>query len=188
VSPEEKQAKQRAYNAAYYDANKDRLKVSIKAYQDANVTTVRAREKTYQERRKHHIKVKRTPSYSLDNERGLRQQFRTIKTGAEKRNLDFYLTFEDYKRLLAESNMRCALSGAPLSDLQNHPHKASIDRKNSNKGYTLDNVQVVSKTVNIMKQALSDLEFIRLCAAVATHNQQKKEISKFCLTPSFLDT
>jgi len=36
---------------------------------------------------------------------------------------------------------------------------ASLDRINSSKGYTLDNVQWVHKTVNIMKQGLSDEDF-----------------------------
>lgn len=48
---------------------------------------------------------------------------------------------------------------------------ASIDRINSNKGYSLSNVQWVHKTINKMKCKLSDDEFIAFCKAVAKHNQ-----------------
>jgi hypothetical protein len=46
---------------------------------------------------------------------------------------------------------------------------ASLDRKDSGKGYTLDNVQWVHKRVNIMKNIISDMEFIEWCKKVANH-------------------
>ena len=46
---------------------------------------------------------------------------------------------------------------------------ASLDRIDSSKGYTKDNVQWVHKDINYIKRDLSDSEFITLCKKVATH-------------------
>jgi hypothetical protein len=43
----------------------------------------------------------------------------------------------------------------------------SVDRIDSSKGYTLDNVELVYKPVNLMKGSLAKGEFIELCELVA---------------------
>jgi len=44
---------------------------------------------------------------------------------------------------------------------------ASIDRKNSDLGYTKENIQWVHKDVNYMKMNLSEKYFIKLCKLIA---------------------
>lgn len=52
----------------------------------------------------------------------------------------------------------------------------SVDRIDSNKGYEPDNIQLVDKRINMMKQSLSNDEFIELCCKVAEqHGYVKKE-------------
>ena len=48
---------------------------------------------------------------------------------------------------------------------------ASLDRIDSKKAYTLDNVQWVHKTVNQMKWTLASKEFIEWCKTIAQNNK-----------------
>ena len=62
-------------------------------------------------------------------------------------------------------NKVCSLSGDKLyfgrikSRLETN---ASIDRIDSLLGYSIDNIQIVTKNINIMKAALTQEEFIRI--------------------------
>ncbi len=47
----------------------------------------------------------------------------------------------------------------------------SVDRIDSNKGYTVDNIQLVCAIINRMKMNLSNDEFISLCDALASNNK-----------------
>ena len=44
-----------------------------------------------------------------------------------------------------------------------------MDRIDPDKGYIPDNIQLVDKRINMMKQSLSQEEFIDLCCKVADH-------------------
>lgn len=95
---------------------------------------------------------------------------RNSKRGAKERNIPFHLTKEDIKGLLIASNGICALSGLPMDTMFNSQMKASIDRIDSSKGYTMDNVQIVAGCVNRAKNALSQKDFVKLCKAVVKVN------------------
>ena len=56
--------------------------------------------------------------------------------------------------------------------LINRSMTASLDRIDSCKGYTIDNVQWVHKWINVMKSDHSQDEFIALCRAVTTHQER----------------
>jgi len=75
--------------------------------------------------------------------------------------------------LFLNQDRKCALSGLPLVFGANHGKiegTASLDRIDSSKGYTIDNVQWVHKIVNLMKQDSSDEEFVKMCRIVSNHN------------------
>ena len=99
---------------------------------------------------------------------------RNLSTRNKVNNLPFTITPEDLQNLY-KSNNNCALSGIPLTiDLNKSLQKQnlSIDRIDSNKGYTLDNIQLVDKRINMMKQSFSQKEFIELCCKVADYSRQ----------------
>ena len=77
--------------------------------------------------------------------------------------------------LYRKQGERCALTGIKLSldgTVDQNRHRgtslrtASLDRIDSSKGYTLDNVQWVDKRINIMKHQLSQSHFIAICKRV----------------------
>ncbi len=89
------------------------------------------------------------------------------------------LTKDDILSLKEKQKGRCAISGVKLKwKCKSGWKKASVDRIDNNKGYTLDNVRFVAWGIN---QALSDNDyedFIKMCHRVADNNPrvyEKKE-------------
>lgn len=87
----------------------------------------------------------------------------SIKSGASKRNLSFNLSAEFLWNLFESQKGKCALTGIDIilvNKIKNNNVDwsvitASLDRKDSNKGYTEDNVQWVHKEVNRLKNNYS---------------------------------
>lgn len=92
------------------------------------------------------------------------------KSGYRKKIFETDMVAKDGWELFLKQNRKCALSGIEL----NFPEKewggtASLDRIDSSKGYTLDNVQWVHKDVNLMKNKMSNEEFINWCNLIANN-------------------
>lgn len=63
---------------------------------------------------------------------------------------------------------KCALSGLPIGWAEvGSLHTASIDRIDSKVGYLKENVQLLHKDVNMMKQSFSQDYFIEMCSSIA---------------------
>ncbi len=71
--------------------------------------------------------------------------------------------------LFIKQGKRCRFSGVKLDFGKGGT--ASLDRINSSKGYTEENIQWVHKDINWMKQDFSDTEFIKMCKEVAEYNK-----------------
>lgn len=87
-----------------------------------------------------------------------------IKHGAKMRNLEFSLSKEFVYDLLEKQNFKCALSGINIK--LSKSRTASLDRIDSTKGYIENNIQWVHSWVNIMKGAMSNEEFMKICELV----------------------
>lgn len=72
------------------------------------------------------------------------------------------ITVKDILDLKEKQNNKCIYSGRELIWKRNDNNKASIDRINSNKGYTKDNIQLVNKLANQAKSNLTHKEFLKL--------------------------
>lgn len=104
--------------------------------------------------------------------------WRTLQKRAKERKIDFddSLTIEDVYKLLEQQNFKCALSGIDITIHRNykknqrHLQTASLDRIDSSKGYQKGNIQWVHQKVNIMKNTMSDVEFIGFCRAVVKNS------------------
>lgn len=75
------------------------------------------------------------------------------------------ITIGDAYNKLEAQGFKCALTGIPLE--WSEESGMSIDRVNSNIGYELDNIQIVHKDVNIMKNHFDQDYFIAMCKKVA---------------------
>ena len=99
---------------------------------------------------------------------------------ANQRNLTVAITIQEAWDLFLKQNRQCALTG----DLLTLPPggrtngnvnlgTASIDRIDSSKGYTIENVQWVNKDVNMMKGSLSTDRFMEICKKVIDNRMEK---------------
>lgn len=99
--------------------------------------------------------------------------FNKFRIFAGLRMLEWRLTLDDVWDLYCKQKGVCNLSGLPISwSVVGPTHTASLDRIDSGKGYTLDNVQLVHKDVNMMKQAFKQDHFIAVCCAIAEHTKK----------------
>lgn len=90
------------------------------------------------------------------------------KTGAETRGIKWELSAEGIYELYREQGGVCALSSVPIGWVDvGQLHTASIDRIDSTKGYTVGNVQLLHKDVNMMKQSFSQEQFVAWCKLIA---------------------
>lgn len=93
--------------------------------------------------------------------------FGQIRENAKRRKIDFNITIEQVWQKFLHQERRCAISGTTISF--RHPGNrlekddrgtASLDRVDSNFGYSIENVQWVHKTVNRMKMSLGQNDFL----------------------------
>lgn len=97
-----------------------------------------------------------------------------FKVRAQNRDIDFNLSLEYCDKLFRDQNQCCAISGVTLNFGRRRntvETTASLDRIDSNQDYEEGNVQWVHKRINIMKNNLSDQEFIKWCKAIAEYNK-----------------
>jgi hypothetical protein len=89
--------------------------------------------------------------------------FNRVKLAAKKRDLEFNITLPQIWNLFLKQQRRCALSNVELFTDANSLNKeatASIDRIDSDKGYTSNNIQWVHKDLNRCKWDFSEEEFL----------------------------
>lgn len=92
--------------------------------------------------------------------------FQSIRGCARNRRIEFNVSIEEINDLFQQQNGTCALSGL---DIHLIPHKetASLDRVDSSKAYTVDNIQWLHKDVNKIKSDLSISQFYYYCQLVS---------------------
>ena len=97
-----------------------------------------------------------------------------------QKKIQFNLTqAEAYEKFLFQ-NGKCALSGINLTlpvtcmDLNKGNYTASLDRIDSDKSYTSDNIQWVHKDINWMKNKFDQTYFIETCIKIANFNKTEK--------------
>lgn len=108
--------------------------------------------------------------------------FQDIKGNTKKKakDIDIQITIQDIKDIYTTQNGKCAMTGMKMTYTVLHDDKSdehiknkwniSIDRIDSDKGYTTDNIQLVCATINRMKMDLGNDEFLFLCDKLATNN------------------
>lgn len=95
----------------------------------------------------------------------------SIKSNAKHRSIQYSVSPEYLWNLFLKQNRQCALTGNPLVMNNDSERTASLDRKDSDKGYVEGNVQWVHKTINSMKMDLSESEFLKWCRNVVEHTK-----------------
>lgn len=90
---------------------------------------------------------------------------------AKLRKYSWTITQEFVWNLFLKQDKKCYFSGESISFLEN---TASIDRLDNNKGYDPDNIALVHKHVNFMKQQLSPNDFYDWCEKITNNFKEKR--------------
>lgn len=98
-----------------------------------------------------------------------------ITRNARTRNIQVKITIKDIWKLFLKQKGVCALTGLDIELGKIGTQTASLDRIDSSKPYTLDNVQWVHKEVNTMKSQLSEPRFLELCKLISRNQHDKKQ-------------
>ena len=101
----------------------------------------------------------------------------SLSKNAQKRNIELTATMQEAWEIFLNQKRRCFYTGLKITHkkyLKRINNKeiyslgtASIDRKNSNLGYTKENIQWVHKDVNYMKMSLNEKYFVKLCKLIS---------------------
>lgn len=150
-------------NAAYYQRNKTDIITYSKEYYANNLEKISEKGKIrYQEKIKNNY---------------LSILLSGCRSNARKRNREFNISKQFILNLLEKQENKCYYSGDELSMKPRLYNTLSIDRVNSSKGYTEDNVVLCCQKINVIKNDLSDLEFINLCNKIAEYWNIKNEVN-----------
>ena len=114
--------------------------------------------------------------------------YKTYKTSAEKRNIEFCLTFDDFNMLISKNCEYCG--SAPVLPTNQKYHKAKqfnndpdasfngIDRVDSNLDYTIDNCVPCCEYCKKVKLNKSTNEFLQHVSKIYKFNESSTTISK----------
>lgn len=107
----------------------------------------------------------------------MRMYWTAFLLNAKTRNISVKIKPKELDNLLVKQNFKCKLSGLDISLPKTSDEflierfwTASIDRIDSNKEYTKNNIQFVHKDINKMKMALDQNQFIEYCKLIANIN------------------
>lgn len=94
----------------------------------------------------------------------------TAKQSARRKKIPFELSPELLIKLWERQNGACVYTGASMTfDGAGGPESVSIDRVDSGRGYTEDNVVLCCTYVNRMKNDMALCEFVAWCQKVVNH-------------------
>ncbi len=104
--------------------------------------------------------------------------FNDIKNRTKKINREFNITIEDMWNQFIKQNKKCIYTGVelqlPKRNRAGYFGTASLDRIDSSKGYTKENIQWVHKDINWMKQDFDENYFVNMCDLVSNHTKLDK--------------
>lgn len=100
-----------------------------------------------------------------------------IEYGAKTRKIEFNITPLDAWNLWLKQKGFCAITKIaltlPAKAREQSKATASLDRINSSKGYTIDNIQWIHKDINMMKNSFNMEYFTYLCRLVTNNSEYK---------------
>lgn len=94
---------------------------------------------------------------------------------AKRFNREISITIEQAWNMFLTQNKKCYLTGLPLTFTNNYRNSkkeqtASLDRIDSSKGYTIDNVCWIHKDIQPMKMDLNLKDFISYCKLIVNNS------------------
>lgn len=102
----------------------------------------------------------------------LRVKYHHSQRTAKTRNIPHEISLDDFISQYEKQNEICYYSGIKMNITGNrYTYGISLDRKDSSIGYTKENIVFCLYIVNIMKQRMSEKEFVHMCSCIVKHNE-----------------
>lgn len=144
---------------------------NIKVWREKNKEYRLSYDKQYYSDNKEKISVKNQKRYTNLT---LDEKFdQLVKTAGKRKNKNCFITVEHLRDVWQRQEGLCAYTKLPLTSEGHQLNTVSLDRVDSNKDYTVDNIQLVCVPINRMKLDYTEDQFIELCRLV-THNVSKQ--------------
>jgi hypothetical protein len=155
-------------NSRYKNKNPNYFKEkSILAYKKRKTENSNYNVDRYSKYREQYLK--RRKEWSSSEYGRLYDMFSAARTRATKKNLEFDLTPDFVFEMYNNQNGLCSLTGLKLdtqlklNNVNYNPYAPSLDRIDANKGYTKENVRVVSVIANLSLNGFGDVVFDEMC-------------------------
>lgn len=159
---EERKQKVQKYNRKYWIENKEQLRKDNKEYYyEHRDEQLEYHKEWYQEAKNKEEYREQINANTRRWSKTLKGKFKDYKRSAKIRELSFELTFDQFTTFWQKPCM----FGCSIETI-------SLDRVDSSKGYTLDNIQVMCAYHNLMKNDFAMNEFIKLCELVVTYSKK----------------
>lgn len=157
----------------YYLKNKNVRLKKLKLWRKSNKDKVLVQKRKYYQKHKVRLRKEAKAKYKIDKIRildknkkwrkeSVKGQFRDIKRGAEKRNLEFKITLD---QAAGFKNKKCNYCGKAVK-------RISLDRVNNNRGYVIDNIVTCCEKCNRMKRNMTVNEFINQCKKIIQYSRK----------------
>ncbi|MCT7997478.1 hypothetical protein [Laspinema olomoucense] len=139
------------------------------------------------------LKGKRTTAHlkkgtEQDEFSPFRHPLKIIRKSVKQRTIEASVTLQDLKQIWHNQGGICPYTGWELvlfpctTDYQSRPlttNRASVDRIDSSKGYSLDNIQFVAVMANLAKNCFRETELFDFCEAVyQNYHRQERGFDK----------
>lgn len=115
----------------------------------------------------------------------LENMITTAKSRSKQKGREFSITQDDIRALRIAQNDKCALTGWDLDWEPSYdgkrvcpPTRASLDRIDSTRGYTVDNIQLVCDMANRAKAMYTEDVFVAMCCSIAEQYKHRKTVIK----------
>jgi hypothetical protein len=147
------------------------LAKKLKDWRVANPDKAKDQDKLFRDRNKEKISIKNQKRYKNLT---LEQKFdQLVKTAGKRKNKKCFITVEHLHDVWQRQEGLCVYTKLPLTSEGHQLNTVSLDRVDSSKDYTVDNIQLVCVPINRMKLDYTEDQFIELCRLV-THNVSKQ--------------
>ncbi len=158
---------QKERNKKYNQENKKYFEQKNKeTYQKSNLNNPKYNHNRYVLYKNEYLKRQ---DFLLKSARGrLYSIFDAARTRSKKYKLEFIITLQDILDLYEIQNKKCLLTNIDFSlerkgRKNKNPFAPSIDRINSEKGYTKNNIRLVCVIVNLALNNFGDIIFDKMC-------------------------
>jgi len=155
-----------------------KYRATVKGKEVTKRASLRYRTSEYG-RRKRNINTKR---YRSTIHGHMQKLWAQTRSRAQNRNLEFNITVDFLKRLWNTQDGRCAVTFKLLHyglGTGRHKDGISIDRVDSSRGYTKDNVRFICDAVNMMKNNMPDEELREWCRDILMSESTGKYVPNF---------